>query len=77
MPLRAWWTMAGDRDWNGGPNRQIWQWEMARRSVEARFHSGNAITLRAAASLPQATLLLLRSHPASCALALNGRPAGP
>ena len=61
-----WWT-----------NRQIWQWEMARRGVEARFHSGNAFTLRATASLPQATLLLLRSQPASRALALNGRPTDP
>ena len=58
-----WWT-----------NRQICQWETARRSVNARFESANDFVLQAASALPQATLLLLRSQPETRSIALNGRP---
>jgi hypothetical protein len=57
-----WWT-----------NRQICQWETARRAVKARFDSADTFTLQAATALPQATLLLLRSQPEPRAIALNGQ----
>ena len=59
-----WWT-----------NRQICQWETARREVNARFDSANTFTLRAAAPLPESTLLLLKPGPQPQTIALNGQPA--
>ena len=59
-----WWT-----------NRQICQWETARRAVNARFESANAFTLRSPAPLWQATLLLLKSGPQPQTVAFNGQPA--
>ena len=59
-----WWT-----------NRQICQWETARRGVEARFDSASTFTLQAATALPQATLLVLRSQPETRPIALNGQRA--
>jgi hypothetical protein len=59
-----WWT-----------SQQIHQWETLRRGVEARFDSSGSFTLRAPQPLGQATLLVLKSHPARRSIAVNGQPA--
>ena len=59
-----WWT-----------NRQIYEWEMLRRGVEASFASGNALTLRAAEPLREATLLFLKPQEKERSITVNGQPA--
>lgn len=59
-----WWT-----------NQQIYEWEMLRRGVEASFGSGNALTLRAAEPLREATLLFLRPQQKTPSITVNGQPA--
>jgi hypothetical protein len=59
-----WWT-----------SQQIHQWETLRRGVEARFDLSGSFTLRAQQPLGQATLLVLKSHPARRSIAVNGQPA--
>ncbi len=60
-----WWT-----------SRQIYQWETARRGVEAAFDSHDRFTLRTAQPLKQATLLFLRSQEGrSRSISINSRPA--
>jgi hypothetical protein len=58
-----WWT-----------NEQIYHWEILRRSVEAKFDSGNAFTLCAAKPLREATLLFLKSRPEPRAIRLGNQP---
>jgi len=58
-----WWT-----------NEQIFQWEVRRRNVEAKFDSGNALTLRSAKPLSKATLLFLKSRQEPRSISINGQP---
>jgi hypothetical protein len=59
-----WWT-----------NEQIYQWEMLRRGVKAKFDAGNALTLRTAQPLHKATLLFLRLGEEPCVIRVNGQVA--
>ncbi len=59
-----WWT-----------SQQIYQWETLRRSVEAKFDSGNTFTLRAGNPLREATLLFLKSRQEPHSITINGQPA--
>jgi hypothetical protein len=59
-----WWTSA-----------QIYQWEMLRRSVEAKFDSRNTLSLRAAEPLREATLLFLKARQEPRSIIINGQPA--
>ena len=59
-----WWT-----------NGQIYEWEVLRRGVAARFASGRDFSLHAGKPVPGATLLVLRSAQQPRAIRLNGRPA--
>ena len=59
-----WWT-----------SEQIYQWESARRGVEAKFDSSNSLTLRAAKPLQKATLLFLKPERRPRTIVVNGRPA--
>jgi hypothetical protein len=57
-----WWT-----------SEQIYHWETLRRSVEAKFDSGSALTLSAARPLSEATLLLLKSRPEPRAIRIGNQ----
>jgi len=59
-----WWT-----------SEQIYQWEMLRRSAEARFSSDGSLTLRAAKPVRAATLLWLKSRQEPGSIIVDGRPA--
>lgn len=57
-----WWT-----------SEQIYQWEILRRSLAARFDSGNTFTLSAANPLRAATLLFLKSRPEPRAIRIGSQ----
>ncbi len=59
-----WWT-----------SQQIYQWESARRGVEASFDSDASFTLRAENPLSKATLLFLKPQRPARTVLVNGRPA--
>lgn len=59
-----WWT-----------SQQIYQWESARRGVEASFDSHASLTLRAEKPLSKATLLFLKPQRSARTILVNGRPA--
>jgi hypothetical protein len=59
-----WWT-----------SEQIYQWEMSRRSVRARFNSSDMFTLYIENLLPEATLLFLKSGHEPQSIHINGQPA--
>lgn len=59
-----WWT-----------NGQIYEWEVLRRRVEAKFDASNALTLRAARPLAEATLLFLKPGKKPLSISLNGQAA--
>lgn len=58
-----WWT-----------NEQIYQWEIQRRSVEAKFDSASTFTLNAAQSLREATLLFLKPRPEARTIRIGNHP---
>ena len=58
-----WWT-----------NEQIYQWEMLRRNVRAKFDS-DVLTLHAEKTLAAATLLFLKSQQESRSIHVNDQPA--
>jgi hypothetical protein len=57
-----WWT-----------NDQIYQWEILRRNVEAKFDSATVFTLSAAQPLREATLLFLKTRPEPRAIRLGNQ----
>ncbi len=59
-----WWT-----------SEQIYQWEISRRSVKARFNSSDMFTLYVENMLPEATLLFLKSRHKPQSIHINGQAA--
>lgn len=58
-----WWT-----------NEQIYQWEIQRRSVAAKFDSSSAFALNATQPLREATLLLLKPRPEPRTIRIGNQP---
>lgn len=58
-----WWT-----------NEQIYQWEMGRRGVRARFESATMLTLHAEEPLTEATLLFLKPQRDTGSVSMNDQP---
>ncbi len=58
-----WWT-----------NEQIYQWEIQRRSVEAKFDSASAFALNAAQPLREAALLFLKPRPEARTIRIGNHP---
>ena len=56
-------------------SEQVFQWEMLRRGVQARFDSGNRVSLNAARPLREAMLLVLKPPGEPRAMSINGQPA--
>ncbi len=58
-----WWT-----------SKQIYEWEVLRRSVAAKFDSGNSFTLCAETPLREATLLFLKSREEPRTIRIDNQP---
>nr|HPM82152.1 hypothetical protein [Candidatus Anammoximicrobium sp.] len=58
-----WWT-----------NEQIYQWEIQRRSVEAKSDSASTFTLNAPQPLREATLLFLKPRPEARTIRIGNQP---
>ena len=59
-----WWT-----------NEQVYQWEILRRSVQAKFDSGSTFTLSAPQPVREATLLFLKAGPEPRTIRIDNQPA--